>query len=298
MRLEVLRSWKVRSGLIIIAFSILIAVFGPMISGWLDLSPRRINYDAIGAPPSLNHWFGTTLGGHDVFAQMLYGARGSVFVGLLAGTISVVIAVVVGTWSGYVGGALDRFTVALINVLMTMPGLAVMFIIAGYIRETGMILIAIVIGLLSWPGGARVIRAQTLSLRNRDFTAALRAIGEKRWRIVIVEILPHLMGVVSAMFLSAMVAGIFAEASLAFLGIGNVDGVSWGMIISHAQTQGAILRGMWWWFLPPGLMIALIGFATAMVNFGLDEVTNPRLNARLAALTRKFEADKRKKATR
>lgn len=103
-----------------------------------------------------------------------------------------------------------------------------------------------------------------------------------------VEIVPHLGGIISAMFLPALVAGIFAESSLAFLGIGNTNGMSWGMQIGQAQQQGALLRGMWWWFLPPGICIALIGFATAMVNFGLDEITNPSLNARLTSITRKF----------
>lgn len=232
MRREVFRSLKVKVGLAIIAFSVLLAVFGEPIASAAGLSPFRIHYDAIGAAPSADHWLGTTFSGRDVFTQVIVGARGSVFVGLLAGGIGVVIAVLVGTWSGYVGGAIDRSMMAVINVLMTLPSLAMMFIIAGYIRDTGMILIAVVIGLLSWPGGARVIRSQTLSLRNRDFTSSLRAVGERTWRIVVVEIMPHLSGVISAMFLGALIAGIFAEAALAFLGIGDTSGISWGMMIS------------------------------------------------------------------
>jgi peptide/nickel transport system permease protein len=200
----------------------------------------------------------------------------------------VILAVLVGTWSGYSAGLIDKMTMAVVNVLMTLPSMAVLFILAGYVRGAGILMIALVIGLLEWPGGARTIRAQTLSLRNRDFTAALRAIGEKRWRIVVVEIVPHLGGIISAMFLRSLVAGIFAESSLAFLGIGNTNGISWGMLIGQAQQQGALLRGLWWWFLPPGVFIALIGFATALVNFGLDEVTNPSLNSRLSAITRNF----------
>ena len=223
-----------------------------------------------------------------MFVQLVIGVRGSVIVGALAGTIATVMAVLVGTSSGYIGGITDRVMNAIVNVLMTLPGFALLFIIAGYVQNAGYILIALVIGFLGWPGGARAIRSQTLSLRSRDFTSALRTSGESTWRIIVVEVIPHLGGIISAMFLTALVGGIFAEASLAFLGLGDTSGITWGTMISQAQGSGAILRGQWWYFLPPGLCIALIGFATAMINFGLDEVTNPKLSARLAARTRIF----------
>lgn len=288
---QFLSSWKVRVGLAILLFFMLMAVFGHLIvASIMKVDPLAIDYNNLGTPPGPGHPLGTNLAGQDTLAQVLEGARGSVFVGLVSGIIAMTIAVLVGTWSGYVSGLIDRATMAIVNILMTLPSMALLFIIAGYIRNAGILLIALVIGLLEWPGGARVIRAQTLSLRNRDFTAALRAIGEKTWRIVAIEIVPHLGGIISAMFLRALVAGIFAESSLAFLGIGNTNGITWGMLIGQAQQQGALLRGMWWWFLPPGLCIALIGFATAMINFGLDEITNPALNSRLMAMTRRYNA--------
>jgi peptide/nickel transport system permease protein len=286
---QFLRSWKVRIGLAILLFFLLMAFFGELVIKHLaGIDPLAVDYDALGTGPSADHLLGTNLAGQDVLAQVVVGAQGSVFVGLISGTVSVILAVLVGTWSGYSAGLIDKMTMAVVNVLMTLPSMAVLFILAGYVRGAGILMIALVIGLLEWPGGARTIRAQTLSLRNRDFTAALRAIGEKRWRIVVVEIVPHLGGIISAMFLRSLVAGIFAESSLAFLGIGNTNGISWGMLIGQAQQQGALLRGLWWWFLPPGVFIALIGFATALVNFGLDEVTNPSLNSRLSAITRNF----------
>jgi peptide/nickel transport system permease protein len=286
---QFLRSWKVRIGLAILLFFLLMAFFGELVIKHLaGIDPLAVDYDALGTGPSADHLLGTNLAGQDVLAQVVVGAQGSVFVGLISGTVSVILAVLVGTWSGYSAGLIDKMTMAVVNVLMTLPSMAVLFTLAGYVRGAGILMIALVIGLLEWPGGARTIRAQTLSLRNRDFTAALRAIGEKRWRIVVVEIVPHLGGIISAMFLRSLVAGIFAESSLAFLGIGNTNGISWGMLIGQAQQQGALLRGLWWWFLPPGVFIALIGFATALVNFGLDEVTNPSLNSRLSAITRNF----------
>ena len=290
---QFLASWKVKLGMSIILFFVLMALFGELfVRHVLQIDPLAVDYQALASPPSSEYWLGTNMVGQDVLAQVIIGARGSVFVGFISGTIAVVIGVLVGTWSGYSAGIIDKATMAIVNVLMTLPSMAVLFILAGYVRDAGLVMIAVVIGALAWPGSARAIRAQTLSLRNRDFTAALRGIGEHRWRIVAVEILPHLGGIISAMFLGALVGGIFAESGLAFLGIGNTNGISWGLLIGQAQQQGALLRGLWWWFMPPGVCIALIGFATAMVNFGLDEITNPSLNSKLAARTRTFNRER------
>jgi peptide/nickel transport system permease protein len=295
---QFLASWKVKLGLGILLFFVLLAIFGEtVVVRVLGIDPLAVDYQNLAQPPSSQYWLGTNMVGQDVFAQAVIGARGSVVVGFVSGTIAVVIGVLVGTWSGYSAGLIDRVTMAVVNVLMTLPSMAVLFILAGYVRDAGLIMIAVVIGVLAWPGSARAIRAQTLSLRNRDFTTALRGIGESRWRIVAVEILPHLGGIISAMFLSALVGGILAESGLAFLGIGNTNGISWGLLIGQAQQQGALLRGLWWWFLPPGVCIALIGFATALVNFGLDEITNPALNAKLAARTRDFNRARRRELT-
>lgn len=291
---RILLNPKVTTGLVILAFFGIVALFGAwFVQSVLGINPIAVDYEAIASPPSSDHWLGTNMSGQDVFAQLVIGARGSVVVGTLSGIIATVLAVVVGTASGYIGGHTDRTINAIVNVLMTLPGFALLFIIAGYVKNPGYILIAAVIGLLAWPGGARVIRSQTLSLRSRDFTSALRTSGESTTRIILVEVIPHLYGIISAMFLTALVGGIFAEASLAFLGLGDTSGITWGTMIAQAQTSGSILRGQWWYFLPPGICIAVIGFATAMINFGLDEVTNPRLNATLAARTRAYTTRQR-----
>lgn len=296
---QFLASWKVRLGMSILIFFLLMAIFGEfVVREVLHIDPGSVDYEALAQPPSAKYPLGTNMVGQDVLSHVIIGARGSVFVGFISGTIAVLIGVLVGTWSGYSAGLIDRLTMAVVNVLMTLPSMAVLFILAGYVRDAGLIMIAVVIGALAWPGSARAIRAQTLSLRNRDFTMALRGIGESRWRIIVVEIIPHLGGIISAMFLSALVGGILAESGLAFLGIGNTNGISWGLLIGQAQQQGALLRGLWWWFLPPGICIAVIGFATAMVNFGLDEITNPALNAKMNARTRAFNAQRRKQLAR
>ncbi|MEV4060282.1 ABC transporter permease [Nonomuraea dietziae] len=269
-----LDSGKVRVGLTLFVLSILLAVFGP----WLaSVSPRAIDYNALGAAPGGAHLLGTTAAGEDVLAQLLVGARGSVLVGLITGLVSTGLAVVVGITGGFSGGRTDKVLTVVTNVMLTLPGLPLILIIAGYLPEPGPVTIGILLGVLGWSASARYLRAQTMSLRNRDFVAAMRMVGESRVRLVFSEVLPHLTGLISALFLAGVVGGVLGEAALAFLGVVIPDSVSWGSMISESQQQSALLRGMWWWFGPPGLCIALLGSAIALLNFGIDEVTNPRL---------------------
>lgn len=287
--LSILRSGKVRVGAAILAFFVLMAVLGPwLVQSVLGIDPTKVDYDAIAQAPSAEHWLGTTTVGTDVLAQLVLGARGSVFVGLLSGVIATVVAAVVGVWSGYVGGTTDRALNAITNVVMTLPGFALLIIVAGYVQNASWILVATLIGALEWPSGARFLRAQATSMRQRDFTAALTSVGERQWRIVLVEVMPHMSGLISAMFLRAVVAGVFAEAGLAFLGIASSGTVSWGTMIGEAQQQNAILRNLWWWIAPPGLCIALIGMGTALFNFGLDELSNPSLRTANRGVVQRF----------
>ncbi|MEV4163777.1 ABC transporter permease [Nonomuraea dietziae] len=269
-----LDSGKVRVGLALFVLSILLAAFGPLLAG---VSPRAIDYNALGAAPGGAHLLGTTAAGEDVLAQLLVGARGSVLVGLITGLVSTGLAVLVGLVGGFSGGRTDKVLTVVTNVMLTLPGLPLILIIAGYLPEPGPVSIGILLGVLGWSASARYLRAQTMSLRNRDFVAAMRMVGESRVRLVFSEVLPHLTGLISALFLAGVVGGVLGEAALAFLGVVIPDSVSWGSMISESQQQSALLRGMWWWFGPPGLCIALLGSAIALLNFGIDEVTNPRL---------------------
>ncbi|MGW7684123.1 ABC transporter permease [Kribbella sp. NPDC054772] len=268
-----LKSWKVRIGLSILVFFMLLAVFGPMIGG----DPRANDISAISQPPSPQHLFGTTQFGQDVLAQTIAGARGSMLVGLLAAAIGTLIAILVGVPAGYFGGAVDNGLNFLTNLFLVMPVLPLILIVAGYVQGTGPLVIALIIGLFGWSGGARTLRAQSLSLSSRDFVLAMRMVGEPHRRLIFCEVLPHLTGWISAMFLHGMIGGVMAEAGLAFLGITDSGSISWGTMIQAAQQQSAVLRGLWWWFVPPGLCIALIGTAATLVNFGVDEVSNPKL---------------------
>ena len=160
-----------------------------------------------------------------------------------------------------------------------------------------LIVVSLLIGLFEWTGGARRIRAQALSLRGRDFTTALRTVGESKLRIVFVEVMPHMFGIISPIFLTLIAAGVGMQASMAMLGIGSAAEPSWGLIINYAFGMNALFRGMWWWFVPPGLCLALLGSATTMVNFGLDEITNPTLSSKRLSLMRKFLKRNRRRST-
>lgn len=280
---------KVQIGLVIIGVFVVVALFGkPFASGVLGSTPASIYPEAMGVPPSAEHPLGTTVSGQDVLTWMLYGTYNSMFVGFASAIIASVLAIIMGTASGFLGGAVDRLLNGVILVFQNIPSFPVLIIAATLYREMPLILVAALVGLFEWPGGARRIRAQALSLRGRDFTTALRTIGEKRWRIVTVEVMPHLFGILSPMFLTLIAAGVAMQASMAMLGIGSAAEPSWGLIINYAFSQNALFRGMWWWFVPPGLCLALLGFATTMVNFGLDEITNPTLSSKRMSLMRRF----------
>ncbi|WP_058235602.1 ABC transporter permease [Devriesea agamarum] len=289
---------KVQIGLGIMGLFILVAFAGqPFATHVLNMSPADIDYNTIGGlPPDTDHWLGTTSAGQDVLVWMLVGTQTSIFVGLTSAILGTILTVVIGAWAGFAGGVMDRILNGFILVFTTIPTFAILFIIAAATQSSNWLLVSIVIACLEWSGGARMIRAQTMSLRGRDFTTALRTVGESQWRIILVEVMPHLLGVISPMFLTLIAAGVNMQASLAFLGIGDPSQPSWGLMINWAMTQNALFRGMWWWFVPPGMALALVGFATTMINFGLDEITNPTLSTKRMKLMRKFVRDKNRKA--
>ncbi|MCU6480276.1 ABC transporter permease [Arthrobacter sp. A2-55] len=286
---------KVQIGLVIMGVFLFAAAVGqPFSEHVLGWTPYTFDGNAMGQAPSASHWMGTTSSGQDALSWLLYGARSSMLVGLISAVIGTALSVVIGTIAGFSGGAVDRFLNGVILVVQNIPSFAILFMIAGLLQNANVLLVSIIIGGLEWTGGARAIRAQAMSLRGRDFTAALRTIGEHPLRVILVEVLPHLSGIISPMFLRLIAAGVGMQASLAFLGIGSAAEPSWGLMINYATTQNALFNGQWWWFGPPGICLALIGFATTMINFGLDEVTNPTLSSKRMTLMRKFLKQKKR----
>jgi peptide/nickel transport system permease protein len=272
--------WKFWVGTSICALFVLIAIFGPILAPNPNLATN-----AGLQPPSADHLLGTTTVGQDVLNQVIAGTTGSVFIGVVAGALTVVLSMLFGIGGAYLGGRWDEGSSLLSNVFLVIPGLPLLIIITDYLQSRSILVIAVVIALVSWAGAARVLRAQTLSVRSRDFVDAARVASESKWRIILREILPNLIPIIASQFIFGALGAILAEAGLSFLGLGAPDGKSWGSILFYAENAQALSLGAWWWFVPPGFCIAILGAALALINFSIDERINPRL--RTLALVRK-----------
>ncbi len=265
-------SRRLLAGACVVGFFVLLGAFGPLFVGNANLVSTVQS-----APPSAAHWFGTTDIGQDVFEQTVVGTRATLEIGAAAGLIATVVSVLVGIGGGYLGGWADEVLALLSNVALVIPTLPLVIIVAAFVKNTGLLPTIFVIAFTSWAASARVLRGQTLSIRNRDYVLASKAMGEPAWRIVLVEILPNELPIIVSQFLFAMIFAILGQAGLAFLGLQSPDLLTWGNILYFAQNAQALTSGDWWWFAPPGLCIALLGAGLALVNFGLDELLNPRL---------------------
>jgi peptide/nickel transport system permease protein len=209
-------------------------------------------------------------------------------VGFVAGLVATLLSVVIGITAGYFGGGTDEGLSLAANVFLAIPGLPLLIVIDSYLPATGRsnsLLIGVIISLTGWAWGARVLRAQTLSVKKRDFVEAARIAGESRVRIMFSEVLPNLLAIVASSFLFTMLYAIGTYVALAYLGVTSTTVWNWGTMLYWAQTSNAPLVGAWWWFVPPGLCIALVGSGLALLNFGVDEFINPRLRA--AGLSRR-----------
>jgi len=268
-----LRSAKVRAGLGIVVFFILLGIIGPAFVG----NPSATGPHAF-APPGGQHLLGTTDTGQDVLAQLVDGTGVSLIVGFVSALISTVIAVAIGLSSAFFGGLWDEVLSTITNAFLVIPALPLVIVLAGYLHGAGTLAVAVVIAVTSWPWTARILRAQTLSLRRRDYIRAARVVGESANRIIWFEIVPNEIPLIAAQFLITVIYAILIQAGLAFLGVGSVTTWSWGTMLYWAQNASALASGAWWWFVPPGLCLALLGTGLALMNFGVDEVANPRLS--------------------
>lgn len=266
-------NWKSRLGLIILACFILVAIFAPL------LAPYGASQDGFerNADASPEHWFGTTAAGEDVLSQLIYGSQISVAVGFIAGLLSTIVAMVIGLSWGYIRGFGADVINFIVNLFLVIPGLPLMIVIAAYLQNGGLVMIVAVIVITGWAWGARVLRAQTQTLRSRDFVTAARFSGEPAWRIVFKEILPNMTSIIAGGFFGAATSAILAEAGLEFLGLGDSSIVSWGTILYWAQNSNALLTGQWILLFAPGLCIALLALSLTLINFGVDAISNPRL---------------------
>jgi peptide/nickel transport system permease protein len=265
---------KLVVGLLITGSIALFGIVGPYLAG----DPLSINDIGLSGP-SRQHIMGTSKIGQDLFAQLAHATRGSLIIGLIVGVIALVLSSLFGILGAYIGGRIDELFSLFTNVMLVIPGLPLVIVISSYVQRKGILIIAVVLAITSWAASARVLRAQTLSIRNRDYVAAARVSGEKPWRIIAVEILPNLLPVIASQFVFSIIFAILGEAGLSFIGLGATNSLTWGTMLYYAQNAFALQMGAWWWFVPPGLMIALLGCGLSLINFSIDEIINPKLRS-------------------
>ncbi|NUT70479.1 ABC transporter permease [Pseudarthrobacter sp. C4D7] len=263
---------KALVGMAVMALFIVVALLAPVL---FPGDPSRITAMA-SLEPDAGHWLGTTAKGQDVLALTVHGARSSLLVGLTVGFASTFIGILVGLASAYFGKVIDEALSLVTNVFLLLPGLPLLVILAAFLPP-GLGTVILVLIVTGWAGSARVLRSQALSIRSKDFVAAAVVSGERAGRIMFREILPNMASIVMGTLLACVIYGIGAQAGLEFLGLGDVSTVSWGNNLFWAGNEGALLTGSWWVFVPSGVCIALVAFALALINYAVDEVTNPRL---------------------
>jgi peptide/nickel transport system permease protein len=272
--LLLLRNRKSRLGLFIVASMIVVALIAPLIS---VAHPNDFNILAARQAPSWHHLFGTTDQGSDVFSQVAVGARRSLLLGAVAGALATVVAAVLGITAAYVGGIVDEIVNLLTNVFLTIPAIPLLVVASGYLKARGMWTMVAVIALVLWAFEARILRAQALTLRNRDFVLAAKTSGESTWRIVFGELMPNMISRIAAAFVLVFYIALLVDSGLEFLGLGDMSATSWGVTIYWAQVNSTVLQGEWWPFLFPSLALGITVLGLVLVLAGIDEVSNPRL---------------------
>ncbi len=261
-----------RFGLAVLGLFAFMAVFGSLIA---PDDPYASSVDVL-APPSAEHLLGTTENGSDVFSQILVGARISIVVGFAAALISAVLGSAVGLASGYFGGWTDRILDSLENWFLVIPTLPLMIVLARLLDPSLTVLI-LVIGLTSWAGTGRIVRAQVLTLRERAFVERARALGASDRYIIKTHILPNTLPLIFANTVLIVAVAILSEAALSFLGLGDPTRISWGTMLENAFESGAPSAEAWWYVIPPGLCITTLVLAVAMLGYLFEEHVNPRL---------------------
>jgi peptide/nickel transport system permease protein len=267
-----LHNRKLVFGLSLELLFVLSAIFGPFISPHDTTEfflPRQ--------PPSAQHWMGTDYFGHDVFAQLVNGLRLSYLVGALGALCAALVGMALGFTAGYRGGLLDDVLQMLTNIIVMIPSLVLLVVIGAYLKTRGVLFEGVFIGLTTWPWVARAVRAQTFSLRSREFVDLARLSGRRATSIVVRDIAPNMASYLFLVVILLFGSAMLLAASYDFLGLGPTNGISLGTMMNQAMLWSALQLHLWWWFVPPGLVLTGMVAALLIANVGLDEVFNPQL---------------------
>lgn len=267
------RNSSVKIGLTIVLAYIVLAALAPYITSY---RPEDTDPSSIFQPPSTKHWFGTDEMGRDLFTLNIYSIKTSLIVGLSAAIITAIIGLVVGLVSGYYGGLVDEVLMQVVNFLLTIPSIVLM-IVVGSIIGSSIASVILIIGLLNWSPIARVVRSIVLSLKEWAYVEAARSLGASDSWIIVRHILPAVIPVTIANTVLSVSTAIFSHAALVFMGVGSVGDWNWGLILYNAYTSGALAAGIWWYFIPPGIMLIALAYSIMLIGNGLEKEFNPRL---------------------
>ncbi len=273
---ELSRNRTLLAGVVLLGLIVLVAIVGPFV---VDPAQARLGATIPRSPPSAEHWFGTDGQGRDMLTVLILAMPQTLKVGLLAGLISLSVGVALGLIAGFVGGIVDTVIRLASDVMMTIPGIAILVLVASNVREMTVELMAVIVASLSWMVATRTIRAQTLSLRERGYVAIARLNGSSGLKLIFVEVLPNLLPFIAASFVITVSNAMLATVGLEALGLGPQNELTLGMVIYWAQFFGAIIRGMWWWWGPPIIAISLIFIGLMLTSAGLDSFANKRLGS-------------------
>jgi peptide/nickel transport system permease protein len=264
---------KATVGAVLLVLFTLVALFPGLIAQ--DDPNATIYPRSLG--PSAQHLFGTTALGQDIFAQTVWGTRQVLIIAVGVGLLSTVIAMLIGVAAAYFGGLTDGSLNLLTDVLLVIPLFPLLIVIATYVQNAGTMVLVLVLTLTGWSYTARQLRAQALSLRNRDFLLAARVRGERRMYVVAVEIIPTMTSLLVACFLTNALYAVLFASSLQFIGLGDPNSNSWGTMLYWAENNEALQTGQYLWAVVPGACIAILGAAFALLNYAFDEIGNPAL---------------------
>jgi peptide/nickel transport system permease protein len=262
-----------------LGLSLLLGLYLFGVIGALFINPKDAEMGAVplNQSPSWDHPLGTEGFGRDIFTLMVLGIPNTFKIGLLAGGVGVAIGVVIGLLAGYYKGFADTIFSSLADVMLVIPALAILITISAYVRSMTVELMALIVGLLAWPLPARVIRSQTLSLRERLFVQVAKLSGQNDLEIIFIQIFPNLMAFLAAAFVGTVSSGILAAVGLEVLGLGPQLIPTIGRTLYQAFSKSAMGRGMWWWWGPPVVILAIIFTGLFLMSISLDKYANPRL---------------------
>jgi peptide/nickel transport system permease protein len=289
-RLAMKRTWKTfrespmgMIGLVILILFVLVAIFAPLLADKSGLSPVTAPGKPF-EPPSWQFPFGTDNQGRSVLTLVIWGSRVSLSIGLIATGISVLLGGVIGIIAGFFGGWRDVSLMRVTDWFLVIPFLPLVIVLASVIGGGagggGFALTAFVIGITSWPSSARLVRSQALTVKERPYVERARALGASNWHLITRHILPNVFPIIFANTILIVAIAILSETTLAFLGFGDPNTISWGRILDQAFGAGAVIAGNWWWVIPPGVAVVLVVLAFTLIGYALDEILNPRLRRR------------------